>query len=261
MPMIECVGVAGSGKSFATDQIVEMLAHRGIVAHAAMAPYGPNVSKATRIRRKCVAMLHEATRSPSATYSLIVAVRASRQATLRDSLSLISKWLVLRSLSVPATDDPVLIFDQGALMAVWSAGLSGQDQPLRALLLTDSWSSVMPDQVLSVKTSFAIVAKHLQSRTIKQSRLEAVDTNERPAVIEAAEYSIGDIVGWWRQQHTLAHNDALDSEGGIVADVWNDGDVAFRELLGTYVESLCDQLNSAPGGQSTRAMTWTSAQT
>lgn len=252
MAILECVGVAGSGKTFAADALVGYLDGQGIQTINAMRRFGPSVHKATRVRRKCVCAAVETIRDPIAIYLVLLAVKQSRQTSRRDALSLVSKLVLLRALSRPGrTSDAVIIFDQGALMAIWSSALNGVEQPCRELFRRSSWRWVLPDQVLQVGASSELIEKHLGQRITRQSRLEILGGAQRETAIREGHQLISELVRWWEAENIENNQKRVT--------IWNEGTADFTQKLQAFALDLRDNRCQAPLAEARQGIDGTGA--
>ena len=250
MTILECVGVAGSGKTFAAEELVDYLDDQGVRTVHAMSRFGPSVHKATRVRRKCTAAAVETIRDPLAIFSLLLAVKRTRQTSRRDALSLVSKFVLLRALSRPGRrGEALVIFDQGALMAIWSSALNGLDHPCRELFQRPSWGWVLPDQVLQVGASAELIERHLGQRLRRQSRLETMGDVERETAIREGQQLISELVSWWEIG-------AVQSDQKCVT-IWNDGTVDFNQKLRAFASYLRENRCRAPLAEAAQGIEWT----
>jgi len=223
--VVECVGGAGVGKSYVAEALVAELRTRSMPACLAMEPVGPRTTRARRVSRKSALALAEAVRSPGASLRMARAVAASGQQGSRDALAITLNWLTLRALVRRCRQSPGLhVFDQAALMNLWSTGLHGDAGPCRAVLEDPEWSWVLPDAVLRVEATHELNLVQLQARGQRQSRLEALADAELRSALERATADVASLVGWW--------GDAPADVGSRpVVHITNPGDARLAEAM------------------------------
>ena len=133
--VVECVGVAGVGKSHLTALLARELEALGVPVSAAMGTVGPTVPKWRRVGRKLRFAAIEVARDPSAAVAMARAVANSGQRRRRDSCAMFLNWFTLRALiRREARTAEILVFDQATLIGLWSAGLSGDATPCQRVL-------------------------------------------------------------------------------------------------------------------------------
>jgi hypothetical protein len=190
--VVECIGVAGVGKSRLTDLLVDELDALGRPATAAMAPVGPRASRCRRLLRKAGFVAGEAVREPQAVLAMVAATLQTGQRHRRDALAIAVNWVTLRGLVRRARSRPgVHVFDQGALLGLWSTGHRGDAEPCRRLLERRTWSWVLPDVVYHVQAPTELTLAQLRGRGAVQSRLEGLDDDGRSPVSRSS----------WRGSH------------------------------------------------------------
>jgi hypothetical protein len=196
--VIECVGVAGVGKSQFAHDLVHALDRGGLRAVDAMAPIAPARARSRRRARKLGYATIEAVRSPRATTAMIAAIARSRQRDRAYNLSLVLNWLSLRHLAWRAKRaDGVYVFDQGVLVGLWSTSLRGDPRPCRDVLRAEGWSWVLPDVVVRVTAPPAQARQQLRERDVAQSRVELLDDAQLSSALDDADLVLQDIVKWW----------------------------------------------------------------
>ena len=230
--VVECVGGAGVGKSCVAEALVAELRARSIPASLAMAPVGPRTTRARRVSRKSSLALAEAIRSPGPSLRMARAVAASRQQRGRDALAIALNWLTLRALVRRCRPAPGLhVFDQAALMNLWSTGLRGDAGACRAVLEHPDWSWVLPDAVVRVEASHELNLVQLRNRGERQSRLEALADAELRSALERATADVASLVGWW--------GDARADAGSRPAvHITNPGDARLAEAMPVVATQL-----------------------
>ncbi len=243
--IIEFVGSPGSGKSLATAILVRQLNDAGSSAVDAMACIGPKATKARRVWRKSSLALGEVCRSPLATAAMLRAVSNSQQPGLRERASLISKLLTLRSLvRAGRRSETITIFDQGPLMVLWSAALSGSPMPCMDLLTSRRWAWITPDLVVSVSADHDFVIDQLARRRVRQSRLELLDESAQRSAMAEMSTSLAAIERWWQQR---------DGGVGDVVKISNPGTEEFVKCVADFAHVLRDTINERVGCQQSAA--------
>jgi hypothetical protein len=197
-----------------------------------MAPVGPSTPKARRVARKVALALGEAVRSPGPSRRMASAVAMSGQQRGRDALALTLNWLTIRALVRRCRRvQGFHVFDQAALMSLWSTGLRGDASAGRALLERPEWCWVLPDAVLRVEASHEQTVVRLRNRGERQSRLEALADGELLAELEQAAADAASLVGWWGDARA-------DGCAPAFVPVCNSGD----ERLAQAIPELASQL-------------------
>jgi hypothetical protein len=245
--VVECVGVAGVGKSHMTRLLVDALNQRGVFAVEAMGPLKPQQPKLHRIARKLGYSLAEIVRSPRAAASMVSAVLRSRQRDRGYRVALVLNWLALRHLvRRAARAGGVHVFDQGALTALWSTGLHGEPRACRDSLRSTGWSWVLPDVVVRVTAPTEQTLHQLRGRGAAQSRVELLGDGELRSTLDVAEVALQDIVQWWQ----------VDGRAPVHLVV-NPGDARLRdraEELAVELEATLRADRAAPGKEAVRCV-------
>jgi thymidylate kinase len=198
--VVELVGVAGSGKTYAAEQLVSELRAHGHRAEHMMAGIGPEVASTVRLARKTALLLEELVRDPLAVAALIRAIRDSAQPSRRDAVAMLFTWAAMRGLVRRALRSGRLaVFDQCFLTGLWSAGLRGDPQPCRELLESQRWKWVLPDAVVRVRADHELVLAQIRTRGAPQSRLEALADNDLRPALRGADDQMTVVTGWWEQ--------------------------------------------------------------
>lgn len=222
--VVECVGAAGVGKSYFTGLLVDELTAMGSPAVEAMSPVGPGTSKARRLCSKLGIVGLEVTRAPRAAVEMLRATMRSGQQRPRDTIALTCNWLVLRGLVRRARSGTgVHVFDQGALLGLWSTGLRGRAEPCRTVLEGPTWSWALPDVVVRVHAPPELTVTQLRGRGLRQSRLELLADGDLLLALGEAEAELDEIMEWWREQRR-------DGDAGLDLDVVNPGDDGLRAV-------------------------------
>jgi hypothetical protein len=199
--VVECIGVAGVGKSRLTDLLVDELDALGRPATAAMAPVGPRASRCRRLLRKAGFVAGEAVREPQAVLAMVAATLQTGQRHRRDALAIAVNWVTLRGLVRRARSRPgVHVFDQGALLGLWSTGHRGDAEPCRRLLERRTWSWVLPDVVYHVQAPTELTLAQLRGRGAVQSRLEGLDDDGLRRALPGVEVELEGITRWWQER-------------------------------------------------------------
>ena len=158
-----------------------------------------------RVARKVALALGEAVRSPGPSRRMATAVAMSGQQRGRDALAITLNWLTIRALVRRCRRGQGFhVFDQAALMSLWSTGLRGDASAGRALLERPEWCWVLPDAVLRVEASHEQTVVRLRGRGERQSRLEALADGELRAELERAAADAASLVGWWGTRGPMA---------------------------------------------------------
>jgi hypothetical protein len=257
--VVECVGVAGAGKSHSSALLVEELEALGTRAAQSMALIGPNVPRWRRVARKIGYGLGEVVRGPRPVLNMVRAVVRSGQQQPRDAGALVLNWIALRALVRRTRKTTTVgVFDQAALMALWSTALRGDDTACRLELAQPSWSWVLPDAVVRVRAPAELTINQLQSRGARQSRLEVLDDDALVEGLATADDEIDRIVRWW-------HETSRDGGGAFVAELTNPGDseldAAARDVASalaccaTSVGGMTEWPANAGGGGQKRCAT------
>jgi hypothetical protein len=230
MTVVEFVGVAGSGKTFAAERLVRDLRARNRPAHPAMAGIGPGAGTTTRWCRKSALALGELARDPRAMASLVRAIHRSRQGRRRDAVAMILTWGSMRALVRRARRaDRLAVFDQGFLMALWSTGLRGDPGPCRDLLRSHQWQWVLPDAVVRVRTDHDLALAQVRARGPRQSRVETLDDGSLLVALQDFDNELSTVTGWWEAQ-----------TAGPVLALANGGGGAVQHELDRVATLLCD---------------------
>jgi hypothetical protein len=236
--VVECVGVAGVGKSRLAHLLVEELDALGRPAEKAMAPVGPDTPRSRRLLRKSRFLCAEAVREPRAVCAMVAATLRTGQRHRRDAVAIALNWITLRGLVRRARSRPgVHVFDQAALLGLWSTGHRGDAEPCRRLLEGRAWSWVLPDVVLHVRAPMELTLAQLRGRGGAQSRLEALDDAGLRGALPGAELELDEITRWWRER-------ARPAAG--FADVANPGDERLRALASELAAGLGETGASPP---------------
>jgi thymidylate kinase len=214
--VVECVGVAGVGKSHLATLLARELEALGVSVSEAMGSVGPVVPKWRRVGRKLRFAVTEVARDPPATLSMARAVAGTGQQRGRDTCAMFLNWLTLRALiRREARTAEIVIFDQATIIGLWSAGLLGAATPCQRVLQTASWSWLLPDAVVHIHAPTEQNIAQLHNRPGRQSRLEQLDDARLARALFRAESEVETLVEWWRS--TQAHE-------ALVVDVTNSGD-------------------------------------
>jgi hypothetical protein len=226
--VVECVGVAGVGKSRLAGLVVDALGERAVPARHAMAALEPTRARASRVGRKAAYAVAELVRAPRASGAMVIALARSRQRRRGYVASLALNWLSIRRLARRAArSDAVHLFDQGPLVALWSAGADGDPAPVRAVLARSDWACVLPDVVLRVTAPAPQVARQVRGRGAPQSRLESLGDDELPAALARADRRLDEIAGWW-----------CDGGERVLLHVANPGDEQFDRRADELADDL-----------------------
>lgn len=232
--IVECIGPPGGGKSFVTSGLVEELRARGIAARAPMDAVGPSIGTVRRVGTKVGRAVGECVRSPRAALHAVQAVHRSGQRHRRDELARSLNWLTLRGLvrSSRRSGD-VCVFDQAALVELWSTGFAGDDAACRRLLVQPAWAWVLPDVVIRIVADPADCADRLRRRSTRQSRVESLPDDELPAAVAEISARFDELAVWWLN----APSNEIDAQRRIL-DLENSGDAQLGSTLCFCAESI-----------------------
>jgi hypothetical protein len=163
---VELFGVPGVGKSTLIAPVLALLRDAGVPARVDTAARGSRLAKAMTYAR--FALTHPR-------YSLVSAreILGTRQRTRDDLAWVTATWFKRSSrLHRGPGDGGVQLVDAGLLQALWSIGFSGGAADVAAMLARMRPLLPLPEQVVVVRASEAVVARRLAGRPGTQSRLE-----------------------------------------------------------------------------------------
>lgn len=193
--IVELAGIPGSGKTRADRLLARRLRREGrSVVSPTRALAALRAPLRAAVKAACAAGF--AASRPAAALSLLAAVRASRQRSGADEISvavnaLLVAWILRRWRRARRRRDPVVILDQGGVQALVSVLASARAAvPLRRRC----WEPLLQaDACLLLRVDPAEAARRLAERPGRMSRVERLAEGARVAELQRIERWVGDV--------------------------------------------------------------------
>jgi thymidylate kinase len=188
--VVEFCGLPGAGKSTLARAVVARLRLQGVPTVEVMAPIGPDAGKAGRMLRKALAVARGMGEP-----GLGEVVVAAAQRDGRDRLARPANLLVVRhALRRARRRDPVAVMDQGPVQEWWSAALRARDREA-VLAAAAADPAPEPDLLVRVDAPVEVLLERLAGRSVRQSRLEALDPAELRVVLDDGSFVLDRLTG------------------------------------------------------------------
>ncbi len=211
---VEFLGLPGVGKSTLSHRVAAHLAAAGRLVSQSSYELAHDVGPGPRRWRKSIHVIAELLRHPIAAWRAARAVQRTTQPDLSTRLRLWFNWLLVLDLGRAASRrQGVHLFDQGILQAIWSIALEDRDEAALSLLAAPAARSALPDLVVVVDADLDVVAKRLDRRQGRDSRVER--TRNGISLLQRGDQLVAAIRKQVRRDHAIEVVEARTDEADL----------------------------------------------
>jgi thymidylate kinase len=196
--VVELCGLPGAGKTTLADAVVGTLRARGVEAEVGDRGVSAAVPRARRLLRKAAAASRVLLADP-VDAARVARVLGGGQRSSRDAVALPAQWWVTQWLLREGRRrrTGVVVLEEGALQALWSAGLRSSRTSAAELVATAATSPV-PDLVVHLDLPTRLAMRRMGARGSRHSRVQHVPDTEQPDLLQAGAVLLEELLDEWR---------------------------------------------------------------